>query len=88
MPNFIEIRARFATQNTVMNFLHFGGHFATPVLSTGFAPRDIFVGRAFLHKSTDFRLPMTNFTTLIVSRDLAFGGHFAMPILRTSKQHK
>ena len=35
LPNVVEIRAHLGTQNTVTNFLHFGGHFATPVLSTG-----------------------------------------------------
>ena len=45
-------------------FRHFGGHFTTPVLSTGLASRDFFVSPDVLHKSTDFCLPTTNFTTL------------------------
>ena len=47
------------------NFLHFAGHFATHVLSTGLAPRYFFVGLDVLHKSTNFRLPTTNLTTLV-----------------------
>ena len=63
--SFVEIWARLGTQNAVMKFLHFGGHLPTPGLSTALALWYFFVGHDVLHNSTDFRLPTTNFTTLV-----------------------
>ena len=60
-----KFRYRKRCNNTEKSyFRHFGGHFTTPVLSTGLASRDFFVSPDVLHKSTDFCLPTTNFTTL------------------------
>ena len=42
----------------------------------GFGPRDFFVGLDVLHKSTDFGLPTSNFTTW----DLTSCGHFDTPV--------
>ena len=65
MPNLVEIRAGLGTQNAVMNFLHSGSHFATHVLSRVWPQETFFVGVDVLHKSTDFRWPTTNLTTLV-----------------------
>ena len=46
------------------NFLLFGSQFARPVLSTGFATRDILAGLDVLYMSTESCLLMTNLLLL------------------------
>ena len=64
MSNLVEIQACLGPQNAVTNFLLFGSQFARPVLSTGFATRDIFAGLDVLYMSTESCLLMTNLLLL------------------------
>ena len=59
-PSHLQV---YSLEPTPLNFLQFGGYFATHILSTGLAPRDFIVGLDVLHKSTDFRLLTTNLST-------------------------